>query len=193
MDLEIIRSSDKRIRHAGRSRSILSIYDSKNIEIVIDLPENVVAKFKEGVQASMAASFEVAPDRSFSLSVKDFSTQADPTTQTYEATLMMPAPEDVNILPGMTASVRLKVAGPDLDMDVKLSIPSIAVFPGDSGESFVWVVEPDGLIVNKRQITVGGVTGTASIEVLEGLKTGERVVIAGIKQLREGMQVKLLD
>ena len=180
-------------QEVAAKQDILSIYDSKNIEIVIDLPENVVAKFKEGMQASMAASFEVAPDHSFPLKVKDFSTQADPTTQTYEATLMMPAPEDIKILPGMTASVQLKVAVSDLDMDMKLSIPSIAVFPGDSGESFVWVIEPDGLIVNKRQITVGGVTGTASIEVLEGLKTGERVVIAGIKQLREGMQVKLLD
>ena len=58
-----------------------------------------------------------------------------------------------------------------------------------------WIagVNPDQLIVNKRQIQIGGVSGSASIEVLKGLKTGDRVVTAGIKKLREGMLVKLLD
>jgi multidrug efflux pump subunit AcrA (membrane-fusion protein) len=87
----------------------------------------------------------------------------------------------------------LKFAAKNLFKKINVTIPSIAVFPGDSGESFVWVVDPAQLIVNKRQIKAGGVTGAASIEVIEGLKTGDRVVIAGIKQLREGMQVKLLD
>ena len=174
-------------------QDILSIYDSKNIEIVIDLPENVVANYKEGAKASLTARFDSAPDRDFDLRVKEFSPQADPTTQTYRATLMMPLPKDINIWPGMTASVELKVDTQNFREKMNVTIPSTAVFPGDSGESFVWVVEPNQLIVNKRQIQVGAVTGMASIEVLEGLKAGERVVTAGIKQLKEGMRVKLLN
>jgi len=174
-------------------QDILSIYDSKNIEIIIDLPENVVARFKKGDEYKTTASFEVAPNSTYNLKLKEFSTQADATTQTYQATLMMPSPKDITILPGMTASVHLKIDMQNLGENATIAIPSIAVFPGDSGESFVWVVDASELIVNKRQIKVGGITGAASIEVFEGLKSGDRVVTAGIKQLREGMQVTLLN
>ena len=180
-------------QEVSAKQDILSIYDSKNIEILIDLPENVVARYKEGAEPTMKARFNVAPNNSYSLKLKEFSTQADPTTQTYQATLMMPTPGDINILPGMTASVDLKADVKSLGESATITIPSIAVFPGDSGESFVWVVGPDQLTVNKREIQVGGVTGSASIEVFKGLKSGDRVVTAGIKQLREGMQVKLLN
>jgi multidrug efflux system membrane fusion protein len=180
-------------QEVNAKEDILSIYDSKNLEIAIDLPESIVSTYQEGTKCAMKARFEVAPDASFDLSVKEFSTQADPMTQTYQATLMMPTPENLNILPGMTATVDLKFAAKNLLKKINVTVPSIAVFPGDSGESFVWVVDPNQLVVNKRQIKVGGVSGSASIEVLEGLKTGDRVVTAGIKQLREGMQVKLLN
>jgi len=173
-------------------QDILSIYDSANIEILIDLPENVVASYKKGSKPSMTAKFEVAPNNNYKLDFKEFSTQADPTTQTYQATLMMPTPKDINILPGMTASVLLKSDIKNLGKGAAIAIPSIAVFPGDNGEAFVWVVDQNQLIVNKRQIQVGSLTGTASIEVIKGLNSGERVVIAGIKQLKEGKKVSFL-
>ena len=174
------------------STPILSIYNPKNIEVVINLPEGLISQYKQGLKVGITGRFEADPKREFDLAVKSYSTQADAATRTYQVTLTMPAPEGLTIFPGMTASVAIKIDLNQIQSILGVTVPSIAVFPGDSGESFVWVVDTDKLVVHKRQVELGGVTGEVSIQVTTGLKDGERIVVAGIKHLREGMQVKLL-
>jgi len=53
-------------------------------------------------------------------------------------------------------------------------------------------VEPNTMTVQKRQVKVGDLTGE-SIRVLDGLKTGERIVTAGVHFLQEGMKIRLFD
>ncbi|MFQ5788163.1 MAG: efflux RND transporter periplasmic adaptor subunit, partial [Thermodesulfobacteriota bacterium] len=86
-------------------QDVVSLHDVSNVEIVIDLPESVIATAEKGTISKLAATFESAPGVEFPLEVKEVSAQADPTTQTYRATLTMPQPEDIFILPGMTANV----------------------------------------------------------------------------------------
>ena len=69
-------------------------------------------------------------------------------------------------------------------------IPAIAVFADEAGRSQVWVMDPQTETVHKRPVTTGDLTGTASITIVEGLKQGETVVIAGVSQLREGMKIR---
>ena len=45
--------------------------------------------------------------------------------------------------------------------------------------------------VHRREVSVGGVREN-SIIIVEGLKLGERVAVAGVSFLREGQKVKLL-
>jgi hypothetical protein len=42
-------------------------------------------------------------------------------------------------------------------------------------------------------VTTGDLTGTDSIQILEGLESGEKIAITGVAQLREGMQVRDLS
>ena len=69
-------------------------------------------------------------------------------------------------------------------------IPAIAVFGDEAGISHVWVVDKETMKVQKRKVKTGDLTGTDSIEILEGLGPGERIAITGVAQLREGMQVR---
>jgi multidrug efflux pump subunit AcrA (membrane-fusion protein) len=54
-------------------------------------------------------------------------------------------------------------------------------------------VDQNDLAVHKRIVKVGAVTGQKEIEILGGLKAGEMIAVTGMAQLREGMQVTLLD
>ena len=56
---------------------------------------------------------------------------------------------------------------------------------------YVWVVEDDK--VYKREVTVNAPTGEAQALISQGLKPGEKIVIAGIYQLVEGEKVKILE
>lgn len=172
-------------------QAIVRLQDTTHIEILIDIPENVMATVKRGT-ASAFAEFAAAPGKQYELEIKEVAAKADPKTQTYRAVLTMVSPEEVNILPGMTANVvaqaQLGEGGGE-----QYVIPAIAVFADEAGNSNVWVVEPGSMTVHKRKVTTGNLTGKDSIQILEGLNSGEKIAVTGVVQLREGMQVRDLS
>jgi RND family efflux transporter MFP subunit len=174
------------------NQPVLSLIDLRSIDIVVDLPEFAVARASRATTIKLTGSFDVAPGQVFPLTFKEIAAQADPRTQTYEVTLTMPQPEGVNILPGMTARVEAVITGLEDADDVPVTIPSIAVVPADAGGQFVWVVDESTMTVSRRDVEIGEVTGEREIYVLSGLAIGDRIAVAGVHQLREGMKVRLM-
>jgi RND family efflux transporter MFP subunit len=172
---------------------ILSLQDLTKVEIVIDLPENILASTKQGDVAQLYATFQSAPGEEFPLTIKEISAQADPRTQTYRATLSMDQPGTIRVLPGMTAQVHVKGKANNTGNGNYFIVPAIAVVTGDGTDQYVWVVDQNDLTVHRRVVKVGAVTGQKEIEILGGLKTGEMIAVTGLSQLKEGMQVTLLD
>lgn len=173
---------------------IVSLDDISSLEILVDLPESVVARINEpsertGKQAPVHAEFAALPDREFPLIVKEFSTRADPKTQTFQVVFEMEKPDDVSILPGMTALI-VGSAQQGVNGDGNFIIPAVAVFGDELGVSHVWVVNPETMTVERRKVVTGELTGDAGIRVLEGLAAGETVAVSGAGQLRDGMRVK---
>ena len=84
---------------------IVFLQDLSQIEVVVDVPETLAAQIRKGYAPDVAARFACAQDKTFPLTLKEFSTKADPQTLTYQAVLVMPRPQGVSILPGMTATV----------------------------------------------------------------------------------------
>jgi len=167
---------------------IVSLQDIFHIEILIDLPEMLMAKIKKGTSLSFA-EFASAPGKKYELSKKEIATQADPKTQTYRVVLLMKAPEGVRILPGMTANVTLyTLLGKGTGE--QFVIPAVAVFADDAGNSNVWVVDEKTMTVHKQKVTTGELTGTDSIRILSGLRSGQKIAVTGVDQLREGMKVR---
>ena len=173
---------------------ILSLHNVDQIEIVINVPEQIVASVREGMEKTIVAAFEAAPGRQFPVSVEEFAVNADPSTQTFPVTFTMPQPEGVNIFPGMTALIvvsDIEVAAEE--PGAPLTVPAHAVFSDEAGNSRVWVVDPDDLTVHERPVTIGPVTGTNAIIVFNGLDAGEMIAAAGIFQLQEGQTIRLMD
>ncbi|WP_211354025.1 efflux RND transporter periplasmic adaptor subunit [Thiohalocapsa marina] len=164
---------------------VVSLQDVEALEIVIHVPERVVRG--EPRRVAGYALFEGMPERRLPVTLKSFSTEADPQTQTYEVVLELARPADVQLLPGMSVEVF-----PDSDQsgagETAVRIPLKAVLAGPDGAPTVWVVDPDSARVSRRPITVGPVSG-ADLLVREGLKPGERIVTAGVHHLRDGMRV----
>ena len=64
----------------------------------------------------------------------------------------------------------------------------------EGGETqYVWVVDPGEMTVHRREVGIGQVTGTGSLEILNGLEAGDRVVVAGVSHLSEGRKIRLMD
>ena len=69
----------------------------------------------------------------------------------------------------------------------------VPYFGGESegNKMYVWVVEDNK--VHKREVTVNAPTGEAQALISEGLKPGEKIVIAGVYQLVEGESITTVD
>ncbi len=171
---------------------IVSLQDVSSVDVNINVPEAIMAMARNKDPVTAVAEFATAPGKQYGLSIKEYSTRADPLTQTFEVTYLMPQPEDINVLPGMTANVVITRYAEEGTSD-HIVIPAIAVFADEAGNSHVWVVDRKTLKVQGRKVTTGDLTGTDSIRITEGLQPGETVAVSGVSQLREGMKVRTMD
>lgn len=171
---------------------IVSLQDISQVEILVDAPESDMARLKARVKLRTHAEFATAPGKQYELVMKEFSTQADPRTQTYQITLQMRQPDEILVLPGMTASVVAQILE-DSSKESRIVVPAVAVFSDESGGSLVWVYDAEAMTAAKREVTTGDLAGADGIVILDGISRGETVVVTAVNQLHEGMKVRPLD
>lgn len=172
---------------------------SRDFEVVVDLPEQDALRVRrqsrdgEPVEERTRATVEFAsiPGRRFPLRVKEFAAKADPVTRTFRVTASFEAPEDLNVMEGMTAKVRVDVPN-DSALAHTRSLPVQAVLADNEDRPYVWVVDPGTSEVEKRLVEVGNLFRDR-IEVKSGLEPGELVVVSGVLQMREGLEVRRLE
>jgi membrane fusion protein, multidrug efflux system len=173
---------------------IMSLQDPALLEIVIHLPEQVMALQAGQKGRTVDASFDFVPGRKFPMTVKEYATEADQATQTYAVTLAMPAPDNATILPGMSATVTVDTP-PILGGESQgYPLPLTAVPADGAGKFFVWIVEPadKGLYaVRRSDVTVGPMT-KEFVLVTAGVTPKQQVVTAGVHLLETGQRVRLL-
>jgi RND family efflux transporter MFP subunit len=177
---------------------IIILQDESTLEIDVNVPESDFARMTPGLtieernrRARLQVSVSSIPGRSFPAWIKEFSTTADPVTRTFKATFAFAPPDDVTVRPGMTA----KVAGIASDSRAPagaVSIPARAVLTDETGEAFVWVVDPETMTVKRTPVVAGGLTGE-DIAIQSGLAGGEQIATSGVHQLRDGMQVRRFE
>ncbi len=178
-------------QEVAAKEKILSLVNVTSVDILVDIPENLVARFREEQRDSpLTVSFDAAPGRAFDTTVKEVSAQADPRTQTFRITFTLPQPEGINVLPGMTAIMTRHVAPGE---HRPIVVPAVAVISDESGRSFVWTVDPELNTVSRRSVETGVLTGTDSVEINSGLESGELIAISAASRLRDGMEINPVE
>ncbi|MEJ2720526.1 MAG: efflux RND transporter periplasmic adaptor subunit [bacterium] len=176
------------------NEEIVDLNDVRNVEIIFDVAENLIKGIRAGWTVEAFALFDAAPGKRYPLTRKEIATRADAATQTFKVTYEMPQPEDFLLLPGMTAEALVVLtATEEAAESERITIPAIAVMGDAENNAYVWLVDPEKMTVHKRVVDMGPVTGTTDIVVREGLQTGDIVVIAGVTELQEGMEVRLWE
>jgi len=174
---------------------IVSLQNLENIEIVLNIPEDLMARAKRGKNLTATARFEAAPDRTFPLTFKEATAQADPRTQTYQVTFTMKQPKGITILPGMTAEVTVQgtLTGEEKTSGrMAIAIPVNAIFSDTAGKPHVWVVDTTTMTVHKRAVTLGEPTGEDQVWITAGLEPGETIAVTAVQQLEEGEKIRNL-
>jgi multidrug efflux system membrane fusion protein len=170
------------------STPVIKFQDVSEIDIVVDVPEAFMAtEIRSAAIQSMLAEFSMAPGRQFPVDVKEATQVGDPKTQTFQIRVAMKPPSGFTVLPGMTATVTV-VYQPTGNKGNRILVPVSAVTMLETGKQVAWVIGPDQ-VVSARPVKVGSATG-GEIEVVQGLQQGDRIVVAGVTYLRDGMKVR---
>jgi len=174
---------------------VLVFQDDSHLEIQVNIPERDVTgerrhETNEEVTARLEPEVVVTslPDRSFPARVKEVTTETDPVTRTFQATLIFDNPKNVAVFPGMTAKVRVR-ASRTREASDRIAVPTNAAVADAKGNAYVWLVDPSSMTVHRRPVELGDMSGS-DVEVKSGLSKGDMIATSGVHQLREGMAVR---
>lgn len=161
------------------------------MEAVINIPASIVARANTDVQPNASVILDAAPDTPIPATFRRANLEADPSTQTYQVRFAFSHPTNLNVLPGMTASVNLSFFPNSSDGGLAVSVPTFAILFQDE-KHYVWVVNSKDMTVAKREVSIRDGIGE-SVVITSGLAPGETIVGAGATYLAEGMVIREWD
>lgn len=162
------------------STAIMQIGDVSNLQIVADIPERFVSFLKTGLQAQVFV--EAYPDVKFDAKITRVSPVVDPTSRTKQIILNFDQ-RDSRINAGMYAKLILFTK--DYSDAVTMPAESLVAY----GEKYFAYVVHDDATVERREVSLGeNVSGI--VQIVSGLREGEKVVIQGQTALSDGAKIK---
>lgn len=162
---------------------LLTIVDPNSYIIRAEVDETDIGKIKKG--AEVKVTLDAFPQKNYFGKVKETGLsylQTETGGKVFPVEIEITGIELDNLREGMSGDVEITV---DKLKDV-LVIPPQSVF--ENGSPYVFVIDEDEEVARKRKVTLGYSTEDY-VEVKEGLKEGELVVVAGAEDLKDGERV----
>lgn len=149
------------------------------LRVAFPAPERLAATIQRG--ASVELTVSAHPGRTFRGQVVVVEPVVDPRTRTFQVLAEVANPGGL-LKPGMSADVSTALS----ERTGALTIPDEAVL-AEGDETYVYAVQADSTV--KRVPIKLGVRDASTVEVVEGLQQGDRVVRAGHQKIFPGARV----
>ncbi len=165
---------------ANQGTEIATISDVSTIKLDFTIPETMLQAIRPGlpIEARSAAY----PDRPFRGTIHTIDPVVDPSTRAVTVRARLPNPDRL-LRPGMMMTVTI-----ENEPRMGLSVPELAVI-GEGDSRFVFVLDDEG---KARRIPVRtGLRSGGRVEIVEGLRPGQRVITEGVVKVADGMAVRL--
>src|SRR5882762_6077058 len=173
------------IQAGGGATDIAQLADTDDMRAEVDINEADIAKVSIGSPAAVA--LDAYPDKQFDAALVKVYPAADRQKGTVKIEVQIARPDLQIIKPEMSVKVSfLEIRSPG-KLDPVITVPKSAG-RHDEGEAYVWTVR-EGIV--RRVSVVCGLTTETGIEVRQGLKDGDSVVITPDVKLVNGGKVSV--
>jgi multidrug efflux pump subunit AcrA (membrane-fusion protein) len=166
---------------ASPGTAIFTIVELDPVEIQVGVPETDVRLVHKGQQAIVTVS--ARPGMTFTGRVRLVNVSAESQTRTFMVRITVPNPRAA-LLVGMIAEAR--ILGSET-RDV-LTLPGQALVRDPQGAPQVFVYFPKEKRVYAKRVTTGEVMDR-DVQIIDGVKDSDSIVVAGQQLLREGSVV----
>lgn len=159
---------------------VMQVVDDDPIRAEASVGELVVPRVETGMEVTVEV--DALPGESFEGEIQMVNRQVDPRTREASIRVVLPN-EDGRLRAGMSGTVTIELGSRE-----RLVVPRRALFDREGSTAAVFVVESE----TARRRTVEFEPGFEErVPVTEGLSVGDRVVVWGIDQVRDGSGVEI--
>ena len=160
---------------------IARVVDTSSYLVSVEVDELDVPRIRNGQAATVA--FDAYPDKRLSAIVSRIVPQTDRITKTSKIYLTLVKPAG-NIQAGMTATANIIYNTRQHALLVRKS----SLFE-ENHQNYVWKIDNGRL---KKQLIKQGASDMTFIEVVQGLKKGDKIALVPDKSLHEGLDVRIV-
>jgi membrane fusion protein (multidrug efflux system) len=160
---------------------IVSLDDVSLIRVDFSVPDRYLPILREGL--TITARPDALPGEMFTGHIAQIDTRIDPTTRALKARAEFPN-ADGRLKPGMLIKV-----GIDQGQRQAVAVPEAAIqFEGTQASVFLIAQGPKGQIARRTTVQTGLSSG-GYIEIVSGLKVGDKIVADGLNRVQDGAAV----
>ena len=162
---------------------LVTLEDTSSMKVDLRLPERVIGRLRRG--QLLEISVEALPGRTFKASIDALDATVDANGRSILVRGRIPNTDEI-LRAGMFARAQVVLS----ERNDAVLAPEESIVP-QGPDLFVWRVTEGK--ASKIKVKAG-VRRDAQVEILEGLASGESIVIAGqLKLNRDGQEVKIID
>ncbi len=166
--------------------AIARVVNLNNMFIEAEVPETYVTTVKKNTKVKI--DFPIL-NESVDAKIRQVSSFINPGNRSFNVEVAVPN-ESGNVKPNLTAKLFIN----DYTNKEAILIPQSIISENAEGEQYVYTIirnEGENIPVTQKNMIVTGKTQGDYVEILEGLKTGDEIILEGARSVKEGQQVEI--
>jgi membrane fusion protein (multidrug efflux system) len=168
----------------GQQTRLFTIADLSTMVVRVRVSELDVVALSPGDNVEVA--LDAFPGRPLTGRIRRIFPAADPTSRLVPVEVAITGPDARIARPGFLARVTFALGE---KVNVRL-VPASAIVKDASGSEALFVVENQRAA---RRLVRTGLISAGRVEIVDGVDTGELVVVTGANQLRDGVEVRIVN
>ncbi|MCC4211563.1 efflux RND transporter periplasmic adaptor subunit [Leeuwenhoekiella parthenopeia] len=169
--------------NAGQT-PVIRLINLSDMYVNASIPEAYLGKVNEGTDVKIRLA---SIGKTYEGKIRQVGNFVSPDNRTFDVKVALPN-ADSAIKPNLIATVMVN----DYTSENAIVIPENTIQQNAAGYSitYIYVPQGDGAIAKQVQIEKG-YTADKQVEIISGLKSGDQLIIEGVRTLRDGQEVTL--
>ncbi len=162
----------------SNSDNLFTIIENGRLELRLKVPETSISQIQPQQKVQIISQYNSQP---LIGTVREIDPIID--RQSRQATVNIDLPSQVPLKPGMFLRATISTATAQGQ-----TVPVKALLPQADGSAIAFVMQEDNT-VKAQSVEIGEILADETVEVIQGLQTGDRIVVKGAAYLKDGDSV----
>ena len=172
-------------QNVSAGQSVVTFNAGRQMKMYISVPDTLISQVHEGDEVTV--QFDALPGHDMHGKVMEVSVDSG-LGSTYPVKVYLDNNEKL-IRSGMSGHVSFTDQSSE---EQSCYVPPVSLVGGSDGSRTVWLVDEKNSTVRRQAVKVGKLTAQG-VEILDGVKPGDIVVIRGVHHLKEGLKVRFTN